>query len=71
MMMNGAELLTVSRILGHKTLNMTLRYAHLSPSYQREALNRLEFFDGNNLVTSALLDAAKTALTRYPSTMPE
>jgi len=46
MMMNGAELLTVSRILGHKTINMTLRYAHLGPSFQREAMNKLRILDG-------------------------
>jgi len=29
--MAGVPLLTVSKLLGHKTLAMTMRYAHLAP----------------------------------------
>ncbi len=68
MMMNGAELLTVSRILGHKTINMTLRYAHLSPSYQREAMNRLKIINGPKMVPSCILDRTSRRLSRYPAT---
>ncbi len=66
MMMTGAELLTVSRILGHKTINMTLRYAHLSPSYQREAMNRLRILDGPKMVPRRIIDVAQPRLSRYP-----
>ncbi len=41
LVMAGVELYTVKEILGHKTLQMTARYSHLSPSHQREALERL------------------------------
>jgi len=39
--MAGVDLYTVKEILGHKTIAMTQRYAHLSPGYQRQALERL------------------------------
>ena len=32
---------TIKELLGHKTLDMVRRYAHLSPSHQRQAVERL------------------------------
>ena len=39
--MSGVDLYTVKEILGHKTLVMTQRYAHLSPAHQRNVVERL------------------------------
>ena len=39
--MSGVGLYTVKEILGHKTLVITQRYAHLSPAHQRERMERL------------------------------
>ena len=36
-MMNGGNILTLQKILGHSTLAMTIRYAHLAPDYLDEA----------------------------------
>ena len=39
--MAGVDLRTVQELLGHKTLAMTLRYSHLSPGHQLDAVQRL------------------------------
>src|SRR5262245_31972070 len=41
LVMAGVDLYTAKEILGHKTLVMTQRYAHLSPEHQRQAVERL------------------------------
>lgn len=37
-MMNGGNILALQKILGHSSLNMTMKYAHLAPDYLREVL---------------------------------
>jgi integrase len=41
-MMNGGDLYALRGILGHKSIAMTQRYAHLSPAYQRAMVDRME-----------------------------
>lgn len=36
-MMNGGNILTLQRILGHANVTMTMRYAHMSPEHLQEA----------------------------------
>jgi len=38
-MMNGGNILALQKILGHSSLNMTMKYAHLAPDYLREILD--------------------------------
>ncbi|WP_354684010.1 tyrosine-type recombinase/integrase [Cupriavidus necator] len=38
-MMNGGNILALQRILGHASLTMTMRYAHLAPEHLQEARN--------------------------------
>ena len=38
-MMSGGDLLSLQRILGHGDIKMTMRYAHLAPSYLATALS--------------------------------
>ena len=37
-MMNGGNILTLQRILGHASISMTMRYAHLSPDHLEDAV---------------------------------
>lgn len=42
LVMAGQDITTVKELLGHKTLTMTLRYAHLAPSHKVKALDILD-----------------------------
>lgn len=39
--MAGVDLRTLQELMGHKTIKMTLRYSHLSPTHTLEAVNKL------------------------------
>jgi len=55
LVMAGVDLRTVQELLGHKTLAMTLRYAHLLPEHQLEAVQRLNRPDsGDASITSSI-----------------
>lgn len=41
LVMNGVDITTVSKLLGHATLTMTLRYAHLAPDHLKSAVDVL------------------------------
>src|SRR4051812_949609 len=40
--MQGADIHTVAKLLGHKDLRMAMRYQHLSPEYLSEAMTSLD-----------------------------
>jgi len=42
LVMEGVDIMTVKELMGHKTLNMTLRYAHLAPNHKTKAVNILD-----------------------------
>jgi site-specific recombinase XerD len=49
LVMAGVDIRTVQELLGHKTISMTLRYAHLSPDHKRKAMEALErWFSGKS-----------------------
>jgi len=39
--MAGVDILTISELMGHRTIQMTKRYAHLAPAHNQEAVDRL------------------------------
>lgn len=41
-MQEGATLPELQKLLGHATLAMTMRYAHLAPEHLRAAVSRLD-----------------------------
>jgi len=42
LVMAGVDITTVSKLLGHKSLTMTLRYSHLSKGHLNNAVNILD-----------------------------
>jgi integrase len=60
LVMAGVDITTVKELLGHKTLTMTLRYAHLAPSHKVKAVDILDStINGNS--TSQLLHSLRVA----------
>lgn len=47
LVMGGIDIVTVKEILGHKTLAMTMRYAHLAPNHKKESVKILDEYPGN------------------------
>ncbi len=49
LIMAGKDITTVKELLGHKTLTMTLRYAHLAPSHKAAAVDVMDdIFEGTD-----------------------
>lgn len=40
--MKDVNILTVQKLMTHSNLEMTLRYAHLAPKKQKEAVQKIE-----------------------------
>jgi integrase len=51
LVMAGVDLRTVAELLGHRTLQMVMRYSHLAPEHQVDAVDRLVPKTGNRTAT--------------------
>lgn len=52
LVMSGVDITMVSRLLGHKSLTMTLRYSHLEPAHMIKAVDVLDTaLTGKNVST--------------------
>ncbi|MGB8481534.1 MAG: site-specific integrase [Acidobacteriaceae bacterium] len=52
LVMAGVDLRTVAELLGHRTLQMVMRYAHLAPEHNAAAVDRLASFSSPRFGTS-------------------
>jgi site-specific recombinase XerD len=43
LVMSGADLYTVQKLLGHSSIKTTETYAHLAPNYLRSAIEKLRY----------------------------
>ena len=57
LVMAGAEITTVSKLLGHKSLTMTLRYSHLAPTHLTEAVSKLKNYYNSTAIAGAVKKA--------------
>jgi site-specific recombinase XerD len=48
LVMTGTDLRTVAELMGHRTIQMTMRYAHLAPEHKQAAVDRLASFSARS-----------------------
>ena len=42
LVMSGTDLNTVRDLMGHKSLDVTMRYSHLNPHHKKHAIDRMD-----------------------------
>jgi len=57
LVMNGVDLATVKELLGHREIEMTLRYSHLAPAHKAKAVEKLG--EALEKITTVQSDRAK------------
>jgi integrase len=62
--MRSVPLKAVQELLGHATIEMTMRYTHLSPDARRDAVSVLDLpSPPDNRLTTAPSDSAKQSVS--------
>jgi integrase len=66
LVMNGTDIATVKELLGHKSITMTMRYAHLSQEHKQKAVESLPFGEKKYCSNTAVekLERNKVVITR-------
>ena len=68
-MMRGASLKELQELLGHASLTMTMRHAHLSPERRRTAVSRLDGLTSGAVPAEVTSDRAQ-GRAQEPSKLP-
>ena len=61
--MDGVDIMTVKELLGHKSLKMTLRYAHVAPAHKEKAMEMLDL-QLNNQVNCTITSQSGSKTTK-------
>jgi integrase len=64
--MGGGDLYVLKDILGHKSIVMTQRYAHLSPAYKRTMVDRMEKMWEKAAADTAVQSESGPRVSRHP-----
>lgn len=64
LVMAGVDIKTVQELLGHKDIQMTLRYSHLSPAHKKDAVLKLEGYGKPDRIAT-LMQHGKMAKTGF------
>lgn len=59
LVMAGVDIRTVAALLGHSTIQMTMRYAHLAPNREQQAVDRLVSESSQSVVTKSATRRSK------------
>jgi len=64
--MNGGNIVALQKILGHSSLNITMRYSHLSPDYLIQAiqLNPLSGINESGKIVESFSKGTKKPVDR-------
>jgi len=64
LVMEGSDIVTVKELMGHRDINMTMRYSHPSPQHKKEAVSKLTVGNMDTyLDTSSNLDTNENDVT--------
>lgn len=64
LVMSGVDIRTVQELMGHKSIEMTIRYAHLSPGHKQSAVKCLDsYLKGKNSVQVSTQKAQERILS--------
>jgi len=67
LVMTGVDIMTVKELLGHKSLTMTLRYAHLAPAHKVKALELLDIQLNNQTYFTITSQSGPEPIKKAPS----
>jgi integrase len=70
LVMQGVDLRTVADWMGHKTIQMTMRYSHLAPGHQSAAIERLASYSSTPVLNEQSMESGTPSATRSATRLP-